>query len=372
MARVLVLGAGRMGYACALDLSRSGIEVVLGDAEDRRARETAERLGCSWMTVDVSKDGWTRELPGGLDLVCTALPLPLGYSSIKALVEGGFNVVDISLGGGEDLVPIARTAEKRKCYFVPYAGLAPGLSHFLSGRAYFELGGLDSLSIYVGGLPLDPEGKPLATNLTFSSIAFLEQYVEKSVARKAGKTVRVDPLAETDFLEVPEVGELEYFASGALHSLLDTFPEAQDMAEYTLRWPGHIDQMRLLRNLGLLSKEKVKLDGVEVAPIHVLGSVFEESLARDPRDLVVLMVEAARMEKRIRYLLVQRYDEEQALTAMAITTGFTQSVMAQMVLGGHLPAEDGKVLPEEVGKDPGSFEAASRMLRGRGIHIQRL
>jgi saccharopine dehydrogenase-like NADP-dependent oxidoreductase len=340
MSQILVLGAGRMGEACALDLLNSGLEVAVADYEESRARVLSERLGCPWITLDVEQHGWTRRVPHDVHTVCTSLPRPLAYGTVRTLAEEGFNVTDVTTLGGGDPYSIGELVEREGRLFVAYAGLAPGLSHVLVGRLYHELGRLDSATIYVGGLPQDPAGKPLFANLTFSAVAYLDQYSRASPARVNGETIELDPFDNTGDIQVPGIGTLEYFSSGALHTLLDSFPDITTMSEYTLRWPGHIDHMRTLRDLGFLSKEKIDLGKTMLSPIEFLGSLLESRLAEDPRDLVVLMVDARREDNNSRYLLTLEYDEERGLTAMARATGFTQSVMTQMSLKGELPSKE--------------------------------
>ena len=46
------------------------------------------------------------------------------------------------------------------------------------------------------------------------------------------------------------------------------------MKEKTLRYPGHIEKMRMLRETGFFGKEPVRVGGVEVIPLELTTALL--------------------------------------------------------------------------------------------------
>ena len=100
-----------------------------------------------------------------------------------------------------------------------------------------------------------------------------------------GRIVERPALSDVETIEVPGVGTLEAFLTDGLRTLLSTV-RARSMVEKTLRYPGHAQAMRGLRESGffdtgpfgeggvspravterLLSAHNKKLSGVYVIP----------------------------------------------------------------------------------------------------------
>jgi saccharopine dehydrogenase-like NADP-dependent oxidoreductase len=181
-------------------------------------------------------------------------------------------------------------------------------------------------------------------------------YVRKSRKVVDGKVVYVDPLEDTGTIVFPGEGEYEYFLSDGLRSLLFNFSDVPYMAEYSPRWKGHVEQMRLIRDLGLISKEDVEVRGCVVKPIEVAAEVINRQLTVDPRDKVMTMAIGYMGDRYLRYVNVEYYDEATGLTAMQRTTGFNLSRFTIMALEGDLVRKVGLNYPEEFGLDQGLFE----------------
>ena len=220
---VLLIGFGRMGYATALDLVDSGYKVIVADVR-KEALDLAEKeLGVDTYHI---KNGfnWVGNFKGKVEVAASSLSWPIAFQGAKAVVEAGLNLTDVTSLSGQDPTIIDEIAKKNKVYAVLYDGVAPGMVQILSGAIYRELGGLDKLEIYCGGMPMNPEGKPLRTNITWSPIGFLGMYSRKSRKVVDGKIVYVDPLEDSGTIEIPGEGEYEYFLS----CLLYTSPSPRD------------------------------------------------------------------------------------------------------------------------------------------------
>ncbi len=367
------MGFGRMGYATAYDLVNSGYKVIVADVSLNALERAKKELGVD--TYHIKDDfKWLSEFKGKVRVVASSLPWPIAFNGSKAVVEHGLNLTDVTSLSAQDPRIIDEIAKKNKVYAVLYAGVAPGMVQILSGAIYRELGGLDKLEIYCGGMPQDPTGKPLKTNITWSPIGYLGMYSRKSRKVVNGEIVWIDPLEDSGVIEFPGEGEYEYFLSDGLRSLLITFKDVPYMAEYSLRWKGHLEQIKLLRDLGLISKEPIKIGEIEIAPIEVTAKVIEKKLTADPRDKVLTMVRGTKGDKQVTYINATYYNEEKKLTAMQQTTGLTHSRLTMMALDGKLKEirEIGAIFPEEIGLNEKLFNEYLNEMSKVGITFTRI
>ena len=81
-------------------------------------------------------------------------------------------------------------------------------------------------------------------------------------------------LSEPELMEFAEVGTLEAFNSDGLRSLIRTMPDIPNMIERTLRYPGHIELMRVLRETGFFSKEAILVKGQAIRPIDLTSQLL--------------------------------------------------------------------------------------------------
>ncbi len=149
-------------------------------------------------------------------------------------------------------------------------------------------------------------------------------------------------------VKVPGVGELEAFYTDGVRTLLRTC-RAPNIAEKTMRWPGHAGRMLALREMGLFEHRELAA--------QVLRTLYTQD---PPRDLVVLDVQVDRK----RATMVTRATG--GLTAMARTTALTCAVMSRLVAEGGLK-KTGVLPPELVGNDPKAYEFVKRELGKRGV-----
>lgn len=368
---VLLWGAGRIGYAAAYDLVNEGYKVMVADVSSEALNRISKDFDVDTVKVGLDYD-WLTEYKDKVRVVSSSLPGPIAFEGVYNCLRRGLNMVDATSLTGEDPRKLEPVTDEGGTFLVSYAGVAPGMVQVLSGAIYRELGGLDSLEIYCGGMPQDPEGKPLKTNITWSPIGYLGMYARKSRKVIDGDVVYVDPLEDFGEIEFPGEGVYEYFLSDGLRSLLFNFKDVPYMAEYSLRWRGHLEQVRLIRDLGFLSKEPVKVGDVMVKPIEVLASILDAKLSIDPRDKVLTMVIGRKGRRTLKYINVTYYDEARGLTAMQQTTGFNLSRFTIMALNGYLVREKGINYPEEYGLDEKLFNVYMDNMRKVGIIFKKI
>ena len=116
----------------------------------------------------------------------------------------------------------------------------------------------EAVRIYVGGLPQNPE-PPLNYQIVYSLEGVLDYYTTKSWVLRDGEPFEVEALSEVAAVRFPDpIGELEAFhTAGGLSTMAQTYAGRSGTMEYkTLRYPGHADTMRTIRELGLLSSSR--------------------------------------------------------------------------------------------------------------------
>ncbi len=222
-----------------------------------------------------------------VDLAVIALPSSTAFKIIEKLVSRCVDVVDVSFFS-EDPYHLKNFVDDCNSVFVPDAGFAPGYSNLIVGSAVSKLNDVESVDIMVGGIPADPI-PPLGYVVMWNPADLIEEYVRPARVVEDGVLKYLDPFEVTVQLDLEGVGVLEGFISDGLRTLLRNV-KVRNMRELTLRWPGHIRGMKLLRDLGLMDKDLIKVDDVVVRPSDVLAKLFEVKLSKRVNDIAVIYV----------------------------------------------------------------------------------
>lgn len=378
MSRVIVLGAGRVGAAMALDLAGDPeLAVAVADsslAALRRLSAEADSAGTPIRTLPVNL-GDPRSLAHVLDghaLAIGALPGPMGFETLRHVIESGLHVVDISFFE-EDPFELHDLACRRGVVAIVDAGVAPGLSNLILDHLEARLNDVHRFQCLVGGIPAEPAA-PWEYKAAFSPIDVLAEYTRPARLRRHGATVTVAALDELEELDWPGVGRLEAFATDGLRTLLRT-SRAPELVEKTLRWPGHAERIRLLRDSGFLATNLLEIGEQTVRPIDVSAALLFEAWRYEPgeADLTVMRVTVDGHDGhgpvRHTYRLLDRYDPATRQSAMARTTGFTATALARIVIAGRY-REPGVSPPESVGAADGALDHVLSSLRERGVVVE--
>jgi saccharopine dehydrogenase-like NADP-dependent oxidoreductase len=374
--KVLILGCGNIGSVATKDLAKSisSIGVVVADKSETRAKEVAERIGkdnVSWIQLDATNPSKLANALKDFDLVMGFLPGKIGYRLTKACIDAGKDLVDVSFMS-ENPLALTDNAVKANVTIVPDCGLAPGISNILVGHAAAELDKVQTVHIMVGGLPEKPV-PPLDYVITWSPENLIDEYMRKARIVKEGKIIEVEALSGLEEVEFPEFGKLEAFYTDGLRTLPQTITDVYDMWEKTLRYPGHAEKIKLLKTLGFFEEEQIDVEGVSVSPRKLTVKLFAQKLRKpEIKDIVALKVEVSGVKNgrqtRYVYHLLDHYDEKRGITAMARTTAYSTSIIAQLMLKKAL-REKGVVPTEKIGKNNALFRLFLDELEKRGIRI---
>jgi lysine 6-dehydrogenase len=277
-------------------------------------------------------------------------------------------VVDISFFP-EDPFGLDELAKAQGVTAVVDCGVAPGLGNILLGY-HAAQGSISSYRCLVGGLPVK-RSWPWQYKAPFSPVDVLEEYTRPSRLVEAGKVVTRPALSEPELVNMDPVGTLEAFNTDGLRSLLVTMPDIPDMAEKTLRYPGHIEYIRVLRESGFLSAEPVIVNGAQVRPIELAAALLfpDWRLEEGEPEFTIMEVTIRSGSGTTSYQLYDTTDTQTGFSSMARTTGYTATAAARLVLDGAF-SRKGICPPEYVGMEPGSFERVLADLAERGVKVE--
>ena len=359
--RFLVIGAGKQGSACALDLlEQPGVKSVL--LADKKLDHVPEFLDphrgkgrLELLTLDVADQAAVRAAMQRCDAVLSAAPYYYNLDLATLAVESGRHYAD--LGGNTDIVKrqkkLDAAAKVKGVSVIPDCGVAPGMVNILAGEGIRRLETTDAVRIYVGGLPQRPE-PPLNYMVVYSLEGVLDYYTTPSWVLRDGRLHQVEALSELEDIEFPRPwGTLEAFHTGGGISLMPFEYEGRirTMEYKTLRYPGHVAIMRSIRELGLLSLEPVDVNGTKVVPRQAfIASVGPKLTKPHGPDLIALRVDVrgarAGTPAGFRWQMIDLYDERKGVTSMMRTTGYSLSVTGLMQLSGDI-ARTGAFVPDE-------------------------
>jgi len=376
--RMLVLGAGLQGSACAYDLlQHPGVDrVTVADLKPDRIPALLRPLAgrrLALLKLDVQDGAALRAAMGGHDAVLNAAPYYFNLEVSKAAVDSGVHCAD--LGGNTEIVfqqrKLDAAARERGVSVIPDCGLAPGMVNILAAEGIRRVGEAESVKIYVGGLPQHPE-PPLNYQIVYSLEGALDYYTTPSWVLRDGRPTRVDALSELEQVTFPPpVGALEAFHTGGGISILPWAYEGKvrTMEYKTLRYPGHAAVMRPIRELGLLDLTPVKVKGKEVVPRDLFIAAVSPKLTKpEGRDLVALRVEVhGRNGQRAAWQLLDYYDEARGISAMMRTTGYSLAVTGLMQVEGRIAARGVRTPDEAV-----PFADYVAELGKRGVEIREI
>ena len=357
--KMLVLGAGLQGSACAFDLLQDPevTEVRLVDRSHDHLPVFLAKAGprLKLVALDVRDPAAVVAQMRECDAVQSAVPYYFNGDLAEWAVEAGVHFCD--LGGNTEIVSrqkrLDSAASAKQISVMPDCGLAPGMVNVLAEHGIRQLDRVDSVKIFVGGLPQHPE-PPLNYQIVYSLEGVLDYYTTLSWVLRGGRRTQVKALSEREpVVFPPPLGTLEAFhTAGGLSTMAFRYEGKIPTMEYkTLRYPGHALIMEAVRDLGFLDQEAVEVKGQQVVPRDLAVVTMGRRLTKPgSEDLVALRVIVRGTKNGAAasraWELVDRYDPAIGMSAMERTTGYSLSITGLMqarrqvgAMGVHTPDE---------------------------------
>ena len=284
------------------------------------------------------------------------------------------NVIDISFFS-ENSLELDALAKEKNITAIVDCGVAPGMDNVILGY-YNEKMKLTDFECLVGGLPKVKKW-PFCYKAPFSPIDVIEEYTRPARYIENGKMITREALTDCEFVEFDNVGTLESFNSDGLRSIMFTMPHIKNMKEKTLRYPGHVEYVRVLKESGFFNTKEIEVNGTKISPLNFTSKVlFDEWKLGETEEEITVMRITVKGEntdekiEEITYTLHDEYCSETKTSSMARTTGYTASAAANLFLEGRFK-EKGVFPPELVGKHEDCFHYFLNYLKERNIHYKK-
>ena len=351
MKKITVLGAGRVGSAIAKDLSKQ-YDVKSCD-RSKQALKLLEQYGIKTVVCNFSQKEDIDKAVSDADLVVSAVPGFLGFETLKRIIENKKNVVDIAFFA-EDPLELDDLAKQNNVTAVVDAGVAPGMGNIILGHHHANMK-VSSYECLVGGLPVVRQW-PYEYKAVFSPIDVIEEYIRPARFVQNNEIVIKEALSDTKLVNFDKIGTLESWNSDGLRTLIKTMPDIPNMIEKTLRYPGNVEYLKVLRASGFFSYEEVEVNGQKIRPIDLTAKLLFPlwQLKKGEEDFTVMRIvvegEENGEKKKYQYDLFDRYDRENDIISMARTTGYTCTAVANLLLNDKF-SRKGICPPEYVGEN---------------------
>ena len=367
---IALLGAGMVGSAIALDLA-SGFQVTAFDVSTSNLALLNKRnTSIKTQQADLRNYDEYPHLLNDVEIVVTAVPGFMGYKTLEAVINCGKDVVDISFFP-EDVLQLHQLASKKGVTVITDCGVAPGMSNLIVGR-YNEEMTIEAIEIYVGGLP-KVRKKPFQYKAPFSPADVIEEYTRPARLMENGHIIIRPALSEVEWIHFDEIGTLEAFNTDGLRSLLYTMPHIKNQKEKTMRYPGHVEIIRSLKESNFFSETPIEVNGTMISPLKVTSQILfnEWKLGLEEEELTVMRVKLIGKkngkEEIVEWNLLDYFDNETKISSMARTTGYTCTAAVNLI-AQRLFNEKGVFPPELIGKHKPCFDFVLDYLKERRVN----
>lgn len=374
--QITVVGSGAIGSAIAYDLCRSQSvrRVQMCDTRQGVLLETEAHVGSPKLRpiqVNARDQNALASIMRGSACVVSCVAPELNPSIARAAVSVGSHFCD--LGGRlktiEATLALADEARSQGVWVVPGCGLAPGLANVLCMHGIRSFDEVEAVRVRVGEVPLELN-PPFNFQISFSAEKLIEAYTTPVTLIRDGEIVMAEPLTGAGPIHFGEpYGTLErFYSASGLAGLPQRLEGVVDTLDYRqIAYPGHAEHMRFLIALGLAELRSIDVRTTRTYR-EVLIRQLRKNIPADQPDAVLLRVAVSgtRDGRRQTYLaqLIDTYNEAEQMTAMKRGTGFSASIVAQMLVARDIPG-GGAAPPEEIIPAPEFLDE----LRARGLAI---
>ena len=370
MSNIIVLGAGMVGSTMAIDLAKNHSVSITDFNKSALDRAVKKCDNLSPIVLDVTNKAALQKTISPFDLVVCAVPGFLGFETLKSIIEAGKNVVDISFFP-ENSLELFELAKQKKVTAIVDCGVAPGMGNIILGY-YNEKLNITNFECLVGGLPKIKKW-PFNYKAPFSPVDVIEEYTRPARYVENGNVVVKDALSDVEFVDFDNVGTLESFNSDGLRSIIYTMAHIPNMKEKTLRYPGHIEYINVLKKSGFFNEEKININGIDISPLEFSSKILfnEWKLGDTEEEITVMRITITGTNKigeckTIVYNLHDEFCQKTNASSMARTTGYTATAAANLFLDG-LFSEKGVFPPELIGKHEKCFNYFLNYLKDRNV-----
>jgi saccharopine dehydrogenase-like NADP-dependent oxidoreductase len=367
--QIAILGAGMVGRAMAIDLSKKFTVTSFDVSEQSLQILSQKKAAIKTVQADLKNFSDYEKMLSLFDMVVCAVPGFMGYKALEAIIKAKKDVVDISFFP-ENALELDALAKENNVTAIVDCGVAPGMSNLILGY-YNERMTITDFECLVGGLP-KKRVKPFEYKAPFSPVDVLEEYTRPARYVENRHIVTKSALSDAELIDFDQVGTLESFNTDGLRSILFTMGHIPNMKEKTLRYPGHIDLMKGLIAAGFLHTEKIKVKGEMISPMDFTSTLLFDQwkLGATEEEFTIMRIKVSDGKKTICYDLFDVYDAATETSSMSRTTGYTCTAAVNMIIE-KLFTKKGVFPPELVGNDENCFNYIMGYLKERKVLYNR-
>ena len=369
MPHIIVLGAGRVGKAIAIDLAQQH-SITVVDIDQRILDDVVNsEQRINTIQADLHNESLLTNIVEPADLIVNAVPGFMGFQTLQCIIRNNKNVVDIAFFP-ENALDLDKMAKQHNVTAIVDMGVAPGLSNLVLGHHSEDMQ-VEQFHCMVGGLPVNPQ-PPFNYKAPFSPIDVVEEYTRPARIVVNGKQITRPALSDVELVEFDNIGTLEAFNTDGLRSLLFSFPDIPNMVEKTIRYPGHAALIATLRDIGFFDEQPLTETDSNVRPLDVTLALLKNHWQLDATEkeftIMKIVIAGKKQGQPIHYQydLYDEYDEVTHTTSMARTTGYACTAAANLILENRYQTK-GISPPERLGKDPSCFKFMLDYLTKRNI-----
>jgi saccharopine dehydrogenase-like NADP-dependent oxidoreductase len=282
MARILVLGAGKIGsLAAGLLAGQEAYQIHLADLTLDAPKRLVDELKLESVTpcaLDVRDAEAVTEYVAAHRCDAIVSGLPYFCNPTVAEVARSRNVHYFDLTEDVDVTRHVRNVSRgAHCAFVPQCGLAPGFISIVTNDLMGHFDSLDTVKMRVGALPVNPSNA-LKYSLTWSTDGLINEYGNVCFGIENGKEVQLQPLEGYETIELDGLLYEAFNTSGGLGTLADTYDgRVRTMNYKTLRYPGHCEKIHLLMKDLKLNEDR-----------ETLKRILERAVPQTLQDVVLI------------------------------------------------------------------------------------
>jgi len=309
-----------------------------------------------------------------------AITLPdrkCSYKVVDMDIETGLNIVDIleeyhrkpdkyEVEGIE--IPKGMTLDeygeslhqkaiKNGVTFIDGMGFAPGLTNITLGEGIKKMDQADSAIARCGGVPAKEFAKkhPLKYMITWAFKHVLREYMVKVDVVKNDNIVEANAMDDLEKFRFNQLGKDEELACAVtpgMPSFLYTRPQLKECAEKTIRWPGHWEGAKVLKECGMLGSTPIEFKGTKISPREFLSHIMTPKLQplEGETDVCVMWNTVSGVKDgqkmRIDYYMWEEADTENGFSAMGRVTAFPEAIATVMLGRGEITRK-GIIAPED-------------------------
>jgi saccharopine dehydrogenase-like NADP-dependent oxidoreductase len=305
--KVLVVGAGGVGSALAPIAARRDVfeHVVFADHDEARAERVVDRYGdgrFSAARIDAGDAAAVADLArtSGADAILNAVDPRFVMPIFQGAFDAGVTYLDMAMSLstphpqrpheepgvklGDEQFALASEWEDRGLLALVGIGVEPGMSDVFARYAADELfGTIDEIGVR-DGANLEVDGFDFAPS--FSIWTTIEECLNPPVIweRERG-WYTTPPFSEPELFTFPEgIGPLE--CVNVEHEEVLLVPRWIECRRVTFKYglgDEFIEVLKTLHKLGLDRTEKLRVDGVEVAPRDVVAAALPDPMTLGDR-----------------------------------------------------------------------------------------